>query len=521
MNDDEKEFYNESNIAQQAERKEIEREANGYYNCRRRRETWQQFPVECLPKNTRAYIEEKAKALNVESAGVAMSILTQAGALVGGAVNLKINSDWNCPPILWTAIVGMSGAKKSPMMKSATGLITDKDKCIHDKYIDDMAEYRASMKRYEQESRKSDCFNGTEPEKPTWKRLTITGATIQGAQKATVDNPKGVFLKYDELSAFFETILSSDVSGGSEWLSGYNGESISTARKTAGEMYTEHSYWAILGGLVPEKLKAFSGRNGISADGTISRFCLVYPPGKATKDFNATMSESTIAEMKKIMEYLIDIPFDNVNPKTVNFSVEAQRAFTRWRVDMDSESEKHNDSMTVGLISKHEEKAARIALILHLLKAAENESGGRQLDNSQMYGIDDVPQELTAETFREARTITEWILNETLSCYEIFGLIPNVEADKEAQTENVFSKIQAAGEAGLTQSKIGIAINYYRKGNNRGKLQPVLDELIKTGFITAKEKPNPSNNMPTMYYIATEFSNPLKLVDNATVKEAG
>lgn len=520
MNDDEKEFYSESNIAQQAERKEIEREASGYYNCRRRRGTWQQFPVECLPKKTRAYIEEKAKALNVESAGVAMSILTQAGALVGGAVNLKINSDWNCPPILWTAIVGMSGAKKSPMMKSATGLITDKDKCIHDKYNDDMAEYRASMKRYEQESRKSDCFNGTEPEKPTWKRLTITGATIQGAQKATVDNPKGVFLKYDELSAFFETILSSDVSGGSEWLSGYNGESISTARKTAGEMYTEHSYWAILGGLVPEKLKAFAGRNGISADGTISRFCLVYPPGKSTKDYNATISDSTIAEMKKIMEYLTDIPFDNVNPKTVNFSEEAQRAFTRWRVDMDSESEKHNDSMTVGLISKHEEKAARIALILHLLKAAENESGGRQLDNSQMYGIDDVPQELTAETFREARTITEWILNETLSCYEIFGLIPNVEADKEAQTENVFSKIQAAGGKGLTLREIRDKISFFRKKDNRESLPPIVNGLISAGRITSKQHTTPANGQTTLYYISSEFSNLLKVVDDTTSKDA-
>lgn len=110
---------------------------------RRRKESFQEFPVEVLPEKTREYVTKAAKAINVNVATVACSILVAAGSIVGARVMLHLGgANWNVAPILWLAIAGSSSSGKSPSMKQIQFLLKDKTRQFQKEYAEQMVDYK-------------------------------------------------------------------------------------------------------------------------------------------------------------------------------------------------------------------------------------------------------------------------------------------------------------------------------------------------------------------------------------------
>ena len=143
----------------------------------------------------------------------------------------------------------------------------------------------------------------------------------------------------------------------------------------------------------------------------------------------------------------------------------------------------------------------RVALILHLIKTAENP----QYRESDCYlraeNPIEIPPVLTLETWEEAETITRWIINETWEVYRILGFTIDTE-ELTKDEKDVLTAIQNSKRP-LTPSSIAnqFAESRFRKEHS-DRLEEVLESLTARGYIIAQTVKNPGNRKTSIYYRA-------------------
>src|SRR5262249_34936141 len=84
------------------------------------------FPLDCLGKPLRAWVERAAPGAGVTAAHVAVPALGIASGLIGMARRVRACSSWLEPMTCWVGIVGASGSGKTPgidAIKRALGQI--------------------------------------------------------------------------------------------------------------------------------------------------------------------------------------------------------------------------------------------------------------------------------------------------------------------------------------------------------------------------------------------------------------
>ena len=72
------------------------------------------FPLDCLGRPLREWVERAAAGAGVTAAHVAVPTLGIASSLVGMACRVKASSSWLEPMTCWVGIVGSSGTGKTP-----------------------------------------------------------------------------------------------------------------------------------------------------------------------------------------------------------------------------------------------------------------------------------------------------------------------------------------------------------------------------------------------------------------------
>jgi hypothetical protein len=114
---------------------------------------------------------------------------------------------------IYVAIVALPGTKKTPAFKWAAGP-------AHEKQAEYRREYREAKKAHE-EQRTNRRGEGEEdvaateepPPKPTLKRTVVEDTTIEALAVVLEDNPRGVLLARDEVSAFVRGWTSTRTTG--------------------------------------------------------------------------------------------------------------------------------------------------------------------------------------------------------------------------------------------------------------------------------------------------------------------
>ena len=353
----------------------------------RDRESWVDFPLEALPLITRNFVTAAARAINADPATVAIVFLNTMGALIGARLKLRLGGfDWTAAPILWTAIIGISSAGKSPATKTIQGLLRDKRNELARKYADEMNNYKRECIHHQKVLNRIERYNdkaidqeeeGNEeaaeelrqkaarleksknfkpPKKPAERILEISGGfTLQGLIATAAENPMGFQLNLDELTQFFASLSnSSDKAAASqEFLKGYDGTPSRTAYKNAEENRQAPQLWySIIGGGVPSVIQEFIKGTQYERDGLLSRFFLIWAPPVPLEQFNtAPMPDEQKKPMKKILETLVDFRPD-YNPEIVidlnpdgSAGDESRDVTSKTQTDRDEKKDPHIEEM--------------------------------------------------------------------------------------------------------------------------------------------------------------------------------
>ena len=547
------------NSTKRADNVTVDFSGSGEIEPHRDRESWVPFPLEALPLVTRNYVINTARALNVDPAIVAVSVLTAAGATFGARLKLRLGGyDWAAAPILWIGIIGASSLGKSPAMKAPMSLLRDKERELTQRHAEEMEEYNRTNRIYKKILDKIDKYHenaidkeeeGDEeaaealrekaanleqsphfkaPQKPAERVLKISGDfSLPGLVGIAAENEMGFMLHLDEMTQLFSSLSnSSDNGAAQEFLKFFDGTPSRTGYKNAEKNRTAAQCWAsILGGAVPSILQGYIKGTMYEKDGLLSRFCLVWAPPIPPEQFDprAEMTDEQMAPMKKVMEALVDfrpdfymegdegVEEEEADPQSSDemyqtpksrycrLSPEALEEFCKKRADLYNDKVNSSQGAQMSLLGKSDGVLGRICLILHVLEAVERWIDETQRELSFPFGLESYVEahEVSLETYRRAEQISEWLIHETEVVYKRLGIL---EDDKDLKF--VLERLKKCAE-GANESTIRHWRYAWRDKTGKPKLERLLTLGVRRGLWTATSQDG-GNNRDCYIYRAIE-----------------
>lgn len=312
------------------------------------------FPLECLPKNLREFVEYETANLGADPAGIAMAALTAVSGALDQQfrVNLRPNGNWFPPPRLWTALVGESATKKSPVIAGAIRPI----RAIEAKHAADHARDEAMWEAKEKADR------GAKP--PPRTRFILNDTTIEAVTNILSHQHRGALVVHDELSAFIGSLdrYTSGVGDRAFWLTAHVGEAMSVDR-VGRSAFVKNLCVAFLGGIQPDRLAELSD---LMSDGMLQRFLpVIIDRGPGTADLPSELPALRYADL---IGYVA-----SMQPMTFLMSADALRQVYQFR-DMAADIEADAESLGrayCSWIGKLPGYFGSLSILLHVLHAKE------------------------------------------------------------------------------------------------------------------------------------------------------
>ena len=229
------------------------------------------FPIDIFPNAVKEYINGCTASLNLVPDFIGIGVLSAVATLIGNSYRIQIKRGWTERSILWLAIVGYSGIRKTPSLDAAIKPLQKIDRVMYANYCEEL----------------EACKSQKEPnnqKKPTPKQLLVTDSTIEALIPILKNNPNGILYFKDELIGWINDLTRySRGSAEQQWLSLYSNQPIRLNRKTEDENYrVDYPFANVLGGLQPDVLPSlFENDRGIN--GFTSRIAFSFPePVKKT-----------------------------------------------------------------------------------------------------------------------------------------------------------------------------------------------------------------------------------------------
>jgi hypothetical protein len=160
---------------------------------------YQPFPLSSLAEPVRGYVAEAASALGVDPAFVALPALTACASAIGNTRVIQLKRGWTEPAILWAAIIAYSGTLKSPSLDAGIKPMYRVQQRL-------LQEHAQEMARYLEEKLSAKGTDRAPPEKPVPQRVLVSDTNIEKLGSILSQNPRGVLVNRDELSAWFGSI---------------------------------------------------------------------------------------------------------------------------------------------------------------------------------------------------------------------------------------------------------------------------------------------------------------------------
>jgi hypothetical protein len=336
---------------------------------------WDPFPVELLPDPVGAFVAEAAERLSTDPVLVAFPMLASIAATIGNRRRIELWPGWKEPPILWLAGVAAPGSMKSPAADKALQFIRQRQ---HEAFIAHnaaLADYEAEKREHDRASRRRDAEATAPPERPIAERVLVDDITIEALGPILQDNPNGLLVARDELSGWFDFDRYSGGKGGGEvgrWLSCYGAGPLTVDRKLSGTFYVPAAAVSITGTIQPKVLARVIGSKHID-NGLLQRFILAAPPRRMKEIPSGDVDFATVEAVRSMFAMLAIIrPADDGSPLVLDLEPEAAVAWhTFYR---EHAATQFNASGPVGeMLSKAEAWAARLALVLHMIRQTGSE----------------------------------------------------------------------------------------------------------------------------------------------------
>ena len=382
------------------------------------------FPTHLLPTVPRAYVEATAAAMNCDPSYSALPVLAALGAAVGSSHVASPKRGWKEPPYIWALPIGRSGAIKSPPYRDVEDLAEDINDRLEREFEIATAAYEGQLDDWN-ERRKAAKESGDDPgpkPKPPVKKSFIKGdVTIEALVGTLQDNPRGLLIGQDELSAWIGGFVKyAGRTGASDlprWLQLSNAGSINYTRKTGDRKEVRiRGVGVSVAGTIQPKILARVLNEEFRASGFLARLLLAMPPWRKRLWTEAEVDEPVRKAFGQLLEDLFGLspaawPDGRPCPHLVRLTDEAKKMFIAFYNANGTALETADEDMSA-VMSKLEGYALRFALIFHCCRLKE--SAGR----SQICG----------EDMAAAIQLTMWFRDEAERVYMALGETPELQA---------------------------------------------------------------------------------------------
>jgi hypothetical protein len=372
-------------------------------------ETAPQFPNAFLPGPLSDFACDVTDRMQCAVDIVAVPLIICATTAIGKDFRMapKAGDDWTERACLWGGLILPSGSMKSPGFNKALKPLRRLQSEFREKHVTDLEDHKAKVARaeYAERSLKEACRKAARsgkdmpekpkaaeaPEPPKLRRL-LTGDITQEALVDLIEqNPRGLLLFRDELSAWFASF--NQYRSGADrqfYLECHAGGSFAKDRRV-GSVLIDDLYLNICGGIQPQIVREVL--SGGDLDGMTARFSLLVWPDR-NEEFvyvdhppNHNAEQATNQVFKKLLSFEPAAFFGSYDPRTTRafwFDDAAQKIFTDWytRNQKHVRGDKEPGSLTAHF-SKYAGLFPRLAIVHHLIRRALNETASPQLVDAE------------------------------------------------------------------------------------------------------------------------------------------
>jgi hypothetical protein len=357
-------------------------------------------------------LQTTAKNFSISSEILLFCLLPILSARIPSETRLLINpgTDYSVPALRWIALIGETGTKKSPVLKTLLAPLMSIQKQMATKY---KAEKDAYNKEYTLWKNKK----GNESEEPTPPAPMVdcyfSDFTIESIGQSISDRPDDSYLVFvDELAGFFNSMDAYRKGGGDrqKWLDLYNAGALKINRKGSPTIFCPNTSVSILGGLQPSVLAQMIKQDTSAQDGLWNRFMFCSLPQTKTKAF----SDNSISLFDCLLSLYTNLAA--AQPSEHILSEAAKPLWEAWHDEIEDRVMTEPSDLLRGTYAKAEGIAGRNALIVHRAIAAQQ-------------GV--IPAlAVSGEVMAKAIEWTQWELGQTLLEYQRLGLTDDPELSR-------------------------------------------------------------------------------------------
>lgn len=438
----------------------------------------QPFPVHTLPAPLDDYCRQGAIALGCDVSYVALPVLAAVAGALGHTRCVVLKRGWCEPPIIWSAVVGDSGTKKTPAFRLAVPPLEKvqarwlKDyNEQHEQYEKDYATWEAKKKKDGPEKA------GDKPKKPRKQRCLVDDITIETVALTLAENPRGILLATDELDTWFSSFgrYKGKASGSDRphWLKLWQAAPSFVDRRTSGTLYIPPAGVSITGGIQPGILARAMSPDHLDS-GLAARLLLAMPT-KLPKLWTEVeidpdcerAYEELLFRLLKLEQSPGEGDDDNARPFRLRLSSAAKAAwvahYNRWALVQASV-----EGDLAAAFAKLEAYAARLSLLHHVVTCA-----GLDVDDRQF--------EIGIKSMEAGITLAMWFAHEARRIYATLA-----ESDDERDLRRQVEWIK--GRGGRTTAK-ELQRSNNRKYRSAEEAEAALNRLVSAGAGEWRERP--------------------------------
>lgn len=352
-----------------------------------------------LPAGLRSYVMDISERLQCPPDFPAVAFVVALSSLVGSRIGIrpKAHDDWLCIPNLWGGVVGRPSVMKTPSMQEPLKMLHRLEVLARSRHTEEKLVYESKSaiqklkadgaKKTAQARIKKGNVDDAElvellrpeepPKEPTLQRYVVNDATVEKLGEILQENPDGVLVFRDELTAWLRT-LDRDGHEGDRgfFLEAWTGaQPFTYDRIGRGTVHIQSVTVSLLGGIQPGPLRQYissASQGGAGDDGLLQRFQLLVWPDVSNEWRNIDRWPDTEAKnaVWRIFERLAGLALHHEEGEIpyVRFGPDAQIIFDGWREGL--EYRLRNEAMPAVLeahLGKFRSLVPSLALIFHLV----------------------------------------------------------------------------------------------------------------------------------------------------------
>ncbi|MDO6710336.1 DUF3987 domain-containing protein [Aliiglaciecola sp. 2_MG-2023] len=384
---------------------------------------------------------------------VAIGLVVALASMLGNTVRIypkRYDKTWSEPVNLWAGIIGSPSRKKTPSLKAGI----------------------APLKHLK--SKKEGSFD-----------FVINDATYEAACIVAEENPSGILLFRDEISAWLTMLEKPDrAQERAFYLEGFSTGQYEQIRVTRDNVKIDNLTVSLLGGLQPSKLlKMLRSRNdGTNNDGLFERFQLLVFPDHASCYVDKKPDEEATETVNLIFTLLSDIGVPE-SPLTFSFTEDAQKLWDSWATDFKRKEVKLDEEQQT-VWGKYPALCAKLSLIFELVQQAESFEG---------CGNFKVLNEVTLQSLRMAIKWIKFLWSHNRRIYN-YGH----EHGQDDKTKLLLKRLRQIRHEPFTGRDV-----YH--GGPRGlryasEFEKAADELVRLGCLKRVERTTTNHKKKFWYY---------------------